>query len=154
MLAGRDELLVRLDDLLTGQAGSWPRIAVLSGLGGIGKTSVAVEYAHRHLAEFGVVWQLAAEDPAVLMAGMAELAAQLGARAQADLRDPVASVHAALAACPAPWLLIFDNAHDERSARAVVPPAGRGRVRLESRAAAARHGRRGWLSALAAWSAR
>ena len=34
----------------------------LCGLAGAGKTSVAVEYAHRHLDEVGVVWQFAAED--------------------------------------------------------------------------------------------
>jgi len=33
--------------------GGGPRVAVLCGLGGVGKTSVAVEYAHRHLAEVG-----------------------------------------------------------------------------------------------------
>ena len=71
--------------------------SALCGLGGAGKTSVAVEYAHRHLAEVGVCWQFAAEDPAVLAAEFAVLAAQLGAREVADARDPVASVHAVLA---------------------------------------------------------
>jgi hypothetical protein len=51
---------------------------VLCGLGGAGKTSVAVEYAHRHLAEVGVCWQFAAEDRAVLAAQFVALAAQLG----------------------------------------------------------------------------
>ena len=67
------------------------------GLGGAGKTSVAVEYAYRHLAEVGVAWQFPAEDATVLAAGFGELAAQLGARDLADTRDPVASVHAVLA---------------------------------------------------------
>ena len=39
-----------------------------------------------------------------------ELAAQLGAREVVDARDPVASVHGVLAAFPAGWLLVFDNA--------------------------------------------
>jgi hypothetical protein len=52
----------------------------LYGLGGAGKTSVAVEYAHRHLAEGGVAWQFPAEDSTVLAAGFGELAAQLGVR--------------------------------------------------------------------------
>ena len=64
---------------------------------GFGKTSVAVEYAHRHVAEVGVCWQFAAEDPTVLAAGFAELAAQLGGAEVVDIRDPVASVHAVLA---------------------------------------------------------
>ena len=96
-LAGREELLADLDARLGEGDGAGPRVAVLCGLGGTGKTSVAVEYAHRHLAEVGVCWQFAAEDPAVLAAEFAALAAELGAREAADARDPVASVHAALA---------------------------------------------------------
>jgi hypothetical protein len=109
LLAGREDLLAELDARLAGD-GSGPRTAVLYGLGGAGKTSVAVAYARRHLAEVGVAWQFAAEDPTVLAAGFAELAAQLGVRGLADTRDPVASVHGTLAAFPGQWLLIFDNA--------------------------------------------
>ena len=61
---------------------------------------MALAYAHRHLDEVGVAWQFAAEDPTVLAAGFAELAAQLGARDVPDARDPVASVHGMLAAFP------------------------------------------------------
>ena len=125
-LAGREGLLAELDARLAGQPG--PRVAVLFGLGGAGKTSVAVEYAHRHLAEVGVCWQFPAEDPAVLAAEFAVLAAQLGAREVVDLRDPVASVHAVLARAGAGWLLVFDNAPDRASVEAFVPPAGPGRV--------------------------
>ena len=104
----------------------------LWGLGGAGKTSVAVEYAYRHLAEMGVAWQFAAEDAAVLAAGFGELAAQLGARGLADVRNPVASVHAVLARFPEPWLLIFDNAADMASVAAFLPPAGPGQVLITS----------------------
>jgi hypothetical protein len=132
-LAGRDGLLAELGARLAGAEGAGPRMAVLCGLGGAGKTSVAVEYAHRHLAEVEVAWQFTAEDPAVLAAGFAELAAQLGARDPADSRDPVASVHGVLAAYPAGWLLVFDNAPDRASVQAFLPPAGRGRVLVTSR---------------------
>src|ERR1035441_3408554 len=44
-------------------------MAALCGLGGAGKTSVAVEYAYRHLATLGVVWQFPAVEPAALAAG-------------------------------------------------------------------------------------
>ena len=78
-LAGREELLAGLEARLTRDDGAGPRVMGLCGLGGAGKTSVALEYAHRHLDEVGVAWQLPAEDPAVLAAGFGELAAQLGA---------------------------------------------------------------------------
>jgi hypothetical protein len=133
LLAGREDLLAELETRLTGGDGSWPRTVALSGLGGAGKTSVALAYAHRHLADVGVAWRLAAEDPTVLEAGFAELAAQLGARDDADARDPVASVHGTLAAFPQPWLLIFDNAPDRAAVERFLPPAGRGRVLLTSR---------------------
>ena len=105
---------------------------VLCGLGGVGKTSLATEYAHRHLAEVGVAWQVASEDPSVLEADLSELAAQLGAREVADPRNPVASVHAVLAAYPMEWLLVFDNAPREAWVRRFLPPAGRGRIVITS----------------------
>jgi len=86
--------------------------------------------AHRQLGQVGVAWQFGAEDPAVLAAGFAELAAQLGA---AEGGDPVAQVHGVLAASPAPWLLLFDNAPDRASVARFVPPAGPGLVLVTSR---------------------
>ena len=70
-LAGREEFLARLDARLAAEraAGRGPGVVVLCGLGGVGKTSVAVEYAYRQAAELGVVWQLPTEDPAGLEAG-------------------------------------------------------------------------------------
>jgi hypothetical protein len=129
-LAGREELLAELGNRLAGDEGAGPRMAALYGLGGAGKTSVALEYAHRQLGEVGVAWQLPAENPTVLAAGFGELAAQLDA---ADRGDPVASVHSVLAASPEPWLLMFDNAPDRASVAPLVPPAGPGRVLITSR---------------------
>jgi hypothetical protein len=130
-LAGREGLLAELEArLAAGNGQPGPRVVALYGLGGAGKTSVAVEYAHRHLAEVGLAWQFPAENGAVLAAGFGELAAQLGAR---DGGDPVATVHGVLAASPAPWLLVFDNAPDRASVSRFVPPAGPGRVLITSR---------------------
>ena len=131
-LAGREELLAELEARLSGGDRSGLRVVALCGLGGAGKTSVAVEYAHRHLGEVGVAWQFSAEDPTVLAAGFGELAAQLGARDVVDTRDPIASVHGVLAAFPAGWLLVFDNAPDLGSVQAFLPPAGLGRVLITS----------------------
>ena len=128
-LAGREELLAELDARLAGDEVAGPRAVALTGLGGAGKTSVALEYAHRHLAEVAVAWQLPAEDPAVLAASFGELAAQLGT---AEGGDPVAAVHAVLATSPAAWLLVFDNAPDRASVARFVPPAGPGRVLITS----------------------
>src|SRR5262249_18049630 len=121
LLAGRGNLLADLGTLLARSAG--PQVVTLYGLGGAGKTSVALAYAHRHLAEAGIAWQFPAEEAAGLAAGFGELAAQLGAR---EGEDPVAAVHTILATYPAGWLLMFDNAPDRASVERFLPPAGNG----------------------------
>jgi len=128
-LAGREELLAGLDTQLA--AGPGPGVVVLCGLGGAGKTSVAVEYAHRQAAGLGVVWQLSAEDPAGLAAGFAELAAHLGAGDAPGGGDPVGQVHAVLAR-RSDWLLVFDNVPGPGSVAGLVPSAGGGRVVITS----------------------
>ena len=135
LLAGREDLLAALGTRLSAGDDRWPRVVALCGLGGAGKTSVAVEYAHRHLAETDLAWQFSAEDPTVLTGDFARLAAQLGARELLDARDPVASVHAVLAAFPAGWLLLFDNAPDQASVQRFLPPAGHGLVLVTSQSA-------------------
>ncbi len=128
-LAGREALLAELDAGLAADRGAGPGVVALAGLGGAGKTSVAVEYAYRQLARCGVVWQLAAEESAALAAGFGELAARLGGWDGAG--DPVAAVHAALAR-RADWLLVFDNVPGPAAVRGMVPPAGGGQVVITS----------------------
>ena len=134
-LAGREELLVGLNERLTEADADGPRVVALCGLGGAGKTSIALEYAYRHLPEVEVAWQFPAEDAGVLAAGFGELAAQLGAIALPGNRDPVVLVHGVLAAFPREWLLVFDNAPDPASVQVFLPPTGRGRVLITSRSA-------------------
>jgi hypothetical protein len=104
-------------------------MVALCGLGGAGKTSVALEYAHRQLSWLRVVWQLPAGEPAALAAGFDELAAQLGAGSGNPV---VAAVHATLAQRD-DWLLVFDNVPDPAAITGLVPPAGGGRVVITSR---------------------
>jgi len=130
-LAGREKLLSVLHARLASHDDPRPRIVTLSG-SGAGKTSVALEYAYRHLAEVGLAWQFPAQDPGVLRAGFGQLAAQLGAWDLTHTRDPVMSVHTVLAKFPAEWLLIFDNAPGPASVAAFLPPAGSGQVLITS----------------------
>ena len=142
MLVGREQLLTDIGVRLTPDpVRPGPRVAVLCGLGGAGKSSAATEYAYRQLGEAGVCWQFAAEDPTVLAAQFGVLAAQLGSREVVDARDPVAAVHSVLARSQAGWLVIFDNVTDLASVEAFLPPAGPGRVLITSQS---QHWPAGW----------
>lgn len=132
-LVGRDDLLHRLKGLLAeDDQGTGPRLLVLSGLGGVGKTSLAVEYGHRRLEDGWLVWQFPADSAAAMTASFGNLAAQLGIRDLFDSSDPVTRVHGLLASYPGNWLLVFDNAPDPSSLQAFLPPAGSGQVIVTS----------------------
>jgi transcriptional regulator with XRE-family HTH domain len=132
VLAGREELLDNLAEALNSVVGPWPGIVVLSGLGGVGKTTVAAEHAYRHLAGSTIAWQLSAEDRTTLLAGLEKLTAQLGVQDLVGAQDPVAAVHGVLARWPGRWLLIFDNALDQQSVQGLLPPAGHGQILITS----------------------
>jgi hypothetical protein len=130
-LVGREGVLAELDARLAARQRSGPGIVALHGPGGVGKTSVVVEYAHRRLAECGVAWQLPVEKPVALSGGLSELAEQLDSGVGRDASSPVTRLHAALARRD-DWLLIFDNVRSPAEIEGLLPPAGGGRVLITS----------------------
>nr|WP_125649821.1 tetratricopeptide repeat protein [Nonomuraea sp. WAC 01424] len=132
-LVGRDETVAELRERLRA-SDVRPEVVAVHGLGGVGKTSLTLEYAYRLQQEYDLVWQLPAAEPAVLSAAFARLAALMGLRELgADAADPVDQVHAALAARTLPWLLIFDNVPEAEALLPFLPPAGPGHVLVTSR---------------------
>jgi tetratricopeptide (TPR) repeat protein len=129
---GREDDLRELRAALTN--GHAAAIVPIAGLGGAGKTQLALEYAWRHTADYDAVWWLRAEDSATLVADCAQLATPLGLpeRGLADQQASAAAVLAWLGRHPG-WLLIFDNARSAATCRAWLPAAGMGHVILTSR---------------------
>ncbi|MFF7263000.1 FxSxx-COOH system tetratricopeptide repeat protein [Streptomyces sp. NPDC008159] len=111
---GRSPILDRLRErLVTGRAGQrLPQ--VLHGLGGVGKSQLAREYAHRFKADYDLVWWIDAEQPDLVPPKVAALAQELGLPVGDDVAEAAEAAMAALRLgdpCER-WLLIFDNVPD------------------------------------------
>ncbi|MGW7210492.1 FxSxx-COOH system tetratricopeptide repeat protein [Streptomyces sp. NPDC054837] len=127
---GRDTLLVDLRRKLVEDH----RVAVqaLHGRGGVGKTQLAIEYAHRFAGEYELTWWIPAEDPSLIPDQLALLAVEKElVPTGTPSADAVASLLRELRTRDR-WLLIFDNAEDP-AALATFLPGGRGHVVITSR---------------------
>lgn len=130
---GRDGELAALANTLGSR-----RAVALTGLGGVGKSQLAVQYVHRYAPNYQLVWWVTADRTATLVADLASLAARLGLT-QAELGDEQAAAEAARRALErrGGWLLVFDNAPDPQLVRPWLPQADYGQLLITSRFAAA-----------------
>lgn len=127
---GRDALLVELRRRLTVDG---PAVAqALHGVGGVGKTALAIEYAHRFAGSYELVWWVDAERSESVGEQLAALAAAAG-WVPADTHVPIAlgAVRRRLARTPG-WLVVFDNADGPVDLREWLPQ-GPGHVLVTSR---------------------
>ena len=129
---GRDTALAEVERAL---AGGPVAVVAVRGLGGIGKSQLALEYAHRIAANAScsLVWWVRADSPVSLVNDLAALAPVLDLHAPADTPpgDLVPIVLAQLRA-RSDWLVVFDNAENPDTLRAVLP-GGSGQRLITSR---------------------
>jgi hypothetical protein len=127
---GRSSLLHRMNTHLTG--GEAPFSIALHGMGGVGKTQLATEYAYRYAADYDLAWWLASERTELLNEQLALLATTIGlAPTGADAAVGARAVLTDLRT-RSRWLLVFDNAEDPEALRPWLP-GGMGHILITSR---------------------
>ncbi len=133
---GREELLKRLHDNLTSRKAAALTQAI-SGLGGIGKTQTAVEYAYRYRDEYHDILWVNAATRDTLIASFLDPAHRLNLpeKNEQDQNIKVQAVKRWLEQHDH-WLLIVDNADDLALAEDFLPTGGKGHILLTTRAQA------------------
>lgn len=131
---GRDSVLELLARALDGNDPE-SRKQVIHGVGGVGKTHVAVEFVYRHREEYDLVWWIGAQDESALSVSYARMLRTLGAKPPVDATpDELREMAEIELPKVGRWLLVFDNAGSAEEIRLFVPsPAEKGAVLITSR---------------------
>ena len=130
---GRAATLERLRDKLAGGGVTVVVAQALYGLGGVGKTELALEYAHRFMADYDLVWWVPSERSEEISVALAELARRLDLKVGDNVAEAAEAALEELRRDTTPhWLLIFDNADDPKQLEPYMP-TGSGHVIITSR---------------------
>ncbi|MDN3297949.1 FxSxx-COOH system tetratricopeptide repeat protein [Streptomyces ficellus] len=136
---GRRESLERLHAMLTARSDGTSIVAV-HGPAGVGKTQLAMEYAHRYAGEYDIVWWVRAATSTTARENLAALAGRLRVGDGDELGPLIDAVHAALRTTGKRWLLVLDGAEDHERLAGLLPD-GPGHVLITShRTAWSAHG--------------
>ncbi|MCJ1382282.1 hypothetical protein MMC17_005395 [Xylographa soralifera] len=154
---GRRDILTQIDDILlpikhVPAATTRSLCVVLGGLGGIGKTQIAMHYALTRKTKFDAIFWVQANNDAMIAQGFTNIAENLGLVSSSETSDPVFCRSVALewlslpiksissqegssapATTGASYLLVFDNADDPEITRQYWPILKTGAILITSR---------------------
>ncbi|KAH8813358.1 hypothetical protein F5884DRAFT_879629 [Xylogone sp. PMI_703] len=135
---GREDALSAVQDVLNPlEKPNTLKTFALYGMGGVGKTQIALQYANRHRQKYDVVLWVATDNTISMGQSFRDIAGHLKlVENDEDNKDPVAAtlkVKEWLRDTNAHWLLIFDNADDIEVLRLAWPGNSYGNVLLTTR---------------------
>jgi hypothetical protein len=129
VFVGRDDALARLEAGLAG-GGS----VVVFGLGGVGKSELALQYAHAHRKSCVLTWWVNAEDGSQIEAGLAALAGRICPElALVATTSEAAGWAVSWLQAHAGWLLILDDVSEPGDVEPLLGELHGGRIVLTTR---------------------
>src|SRR6266704_1050136 len=132
---GREEILEALHTQLgVDRTVALTQSTALHGLGGVGKTQIALEYAYRHAFEYNAVFWIEAETSESIISGLLAVAEvlQLPGRDNKDQQRVIAAVQRWLTT-HSQWLFIWDNVEDLDLLNRFLPPTRTGALLITTR---------------------
>ncbi len=135
LFTGREDVLKRLHTALKeGKTTALTQPQAVSGLGGIGKTQAAVEYAYRYQDDYEFIQWVKAESTESLISDFVTIAYLLDLPEQQEQeRSRIVEAVKRWFKERTGWLLIFDNADDLTLIRDFLPSGGKGHILLTTR---------------------
>ena len=119
---GRDGLLVAVRERLVAEDRAV--VQAFQGMGGVGKTQLAIEYAYRHAGAYDLAWWVNAEQAGLIGDQFAALGAALGCVQPGDLDEAMRTAVLGELRERGGWLLVFDNAENPSDITGWLPGAG------------------------------
>ncbi|MFI5890518.1 tetratricopeptide repeat protein [Actinoplanes sp. NPDC051513] len=107
---GRGDELARLETLVAAGTGVVAQSHAVHGLGGVGKSELALQFAYARRDRYSLVWWVTADGPEAIESGLAELTYRLHPDGQIVATDQEAAGWALTWLQTHPgWLLVLDN---------------------------------------------
>ncbi len=133
LFTGREQILQQLHDTLLSQD-AVVVTQTLSGLGGIGKTQLAVKYCHDYRQEYKAVLWARADPPELLVSDLLDIA-KLLKLPECRLKEQQSVLNGLRRWMreQSRWLLIIDNIENMDNLRDILPTARRGHVLITTR---------------------
>jgi tetratricopeptide (TPR) repeat protein len=136
LFTGREDVLNKLSETLRGgKTAALAQPQAISGLGGIGKTQTAVEYAYRNKDNYKAILWVKAETEGSINADFVTIASllDLPEKQEQDQSKIIEAVKRWFQG-HADWLLILDNADDIAMVKGFIPLGSKGHILLTTRA--------------------